>query len=185
MTLLVCLCLSLMAMLQIDRIASHLLLQWLSLHPHPSYRDKDVLWQKSDMLEFEQRLRAEERFEQGDSASQCLDCRSTFSWMLRRHNCRFCRRPFCYYCCNSPIPGREGVSKERCCKSCHGIYAPASPSSSSQPGSPFAEHGQALNPPAPDDIAFDIITEDELDQSLSDFERSDEAQVGCPEAVLF
>uniref|UniRef100_A0A8C4R6K8 RUN and FYVE domain-containing protein 4 n=1 Tax=Eptatretus burgeri TaxID=7764 RepID=A0A8C4R6K8_EPTBU len=136
-----CLCLSLMAMLQIDRIASHLLLQWLSLHPHPSYRDKDVLWQKSDMLEFEQRLRAEERFEQGDSASQCLDCRSTFSWMLRRHNCRFCRRPFCYYCCNSPIPGREGVSKERCCKSCHGIYAPASPSSSSQPGSPFAEHG--------------------------------------------
>uniref|UniRef100_UPI00358FB0D0 FYVE and coiled-coil domain-containing protein 1-like isoform X2 n=1 Tax=Myxine glutinosa TaxID=7769 RepID=UPI00358FB0D0 len=145
-------------------------------------RDKDVLWQKSDMLEFEQRLRAEERFEQGDSASQCLDCRSTFSWMLRRHSCRFCRRPFCYYCCNNPIPGREGVSKERCCKSCYGIYAPASPTSSSQPGSPCAEHGQA--PPAPDDIAFDIITEDELDQSLSDLERSDEAQVGCSQSLL-
>lgn len=53
-------------------------------------RDKDALWQKSDALEFEQKLRAEERWWLVDKeTTHCLDCQSQFSWWLRRHHCRW------------------------------------------------------------------------------------------------
>lgn len=52
-------------------------------------RDKDALWQKSDALEFEQKLRAEERWWLVDKeAIHCLDCQGQFTWFLRRHHCR-------------------------------------------------------------------------------------------------
>lgn len=57
------------------------ILMWLYL------RDKDALWQKSDALEFQQKLNAEERL--GDSeVNHCFDCKREFSWMVRRHRCR-------------------------------------------------------------------------------------------------
>lgn len=53
-------------------------------------RDKDALWQKSDALEFEQKLRAEERWWLVDKeTTHCLDCQSQFTWWLRRHHCRW------------------------------------------------------------------------------------------------
>lgn len=53
-------------------------------------RDKDALWQKSDALEFEQKLRAEERWWLVDKEiTHCLDCQSQFTWWLRRHHCRW------------------------------------------------------------------------------------------------
>lgn len=53
-------------------------------------RDKDELWQKSDALEFEQKLRAEERWWLMDKdATHCLDCQSQFTWWLRKHHCRW------------------------------------------------------------------------------------------------
>lgn len=53
------------------------------------HRDKDALWQKSDALEFQQKLSAEERW-LGDTeaANYCFDCKREFSWMVRRHHCR-------------------------------------------------------------------------------------------------
>lgn len=52
-------------------------------------RDKDALWQKSDALEFEQKLRAEERWWLVDKeATHCLGCQGQFTWWLRRHHCR-------------------------------------------------------------------------------------------------
>lgn len=63
-------------------------------------RDKDALWQKSDALEFQQKLSAEERF--GDSeVNHCFDCRREFSWMVRRHRCRLAGRTLA-----STAPGR-------------------------------------------------------------------------------
>lgn len=57
-----------------------------------SGRDKDILWQKSDALEFEQKLRAEERWLQDKEATHCLGCQGHFTWWLRRHHCRWALR---------------------------------------------------------------------------------------------
>lgn len=52
------------------------------------HRDKDALWQKSDALEFQQRLSEEERGPGDSEASHCPDCRRGFGWTVRRHHCR-------------------------------------------------------------------------------------------------
>lgn len=49
-------------------------------------REKDALWQKSDALEFEQKLRAEEQSDR--ELTYCSECHTQFSWWLRRHTCR-------------------------------------------------------------------------------------------------
>uniref|UniRef100_A0A8C5PZB7 FYVE and coiled-coil domain-containing protein 1 n=1 Tax=Leptobrachium leishanense TaxID=445787 RepID=A0A8C5PZB7_9ANUR len=81
-------------------------------------RDKDALWQKSDALEYEQKIRASERWMVDVEVNQCLDCKKTFNWMVRRHHCRFCGRIFCYYCCNNYVMTKHSGKKERCCKMC-------------------------------------------------------------------
>uniref|UniRef100_A0A8C7YTF3 FYVE and coiled-coil domain-containing protein 1 n=1 Tax=Oryzias sinensis TaxID=183150 RepID=A0A8C7YTF3_9TELE len=83
-------------------------------------KDKDALWQKSDALEFEQRLRAEERWWLVDNeATHCLGCQGQFTWWLRRHHCRLCGRIFCYYCSNYYVTPKHSGKKERCCKDCY------------------------------------------------------------------
>lgn len=64
-------------------------------------REKDALWQKTDALEFEQKLRDEETER---DVNYCLGCSSQFSWWLRKYNCRsdtlfgsvisHCNKPF-------------------------------------------------------------------------------------------
>lgn len=142
-------------------------------------RDKDALWQKSDALEFQQKLSAEERF--GDSeVNHCFDCRREFSWMVRRHRCRICGRIFCYYCCNNYVATKPGGRKERCCRACFQKFSPGSPDSTSSgtsqsqpsptlspaPAGLQAAGGQGANPDfrSPDDTVFDIITDEELCQ---------------------
>ncbi|CAM4587370.1 unnamed protein product [Leuciscus chuanchicus] len=134
-------------------------------------REKDALWQKSDALEFEQKLRAEEQTDR--DVTYCLSCRNNFGWMLHRHNCRLCGRPFCYYCCNYAVSVQGGV-KERCCKDCFTQHSPgqerhpkenvggllrsmSSPTRTSTPRVPGA-----LKSPRPDDAVYDIITEEEV-----------------------
>lgn len=51
-------------------------------------RDKDALWQKSDALEFQQKLSAEEKCLGDMEASHCHECKREFSWIVRRHHCR-------------------------------------------------------------------------------------------------
>lgn len=149
-------------------------------------RDKDALWQKSDALEFEQKLRAEERWWLVDKeATHCLGCQGQFTWWLRRHHCRLCGRIFCYYCSNNYVMTKHSGKKERCCRDCYSQHsavverfteAELSPSDA-QPPPP--EAGAQPHPePAPykptprvtvsepsnrsDDGAFDIITEEEV-----------------------
>ncbi|XP_030059135.1 FYVE and coiled-coil domain-containing protein 1 [Microcaecilia unicolor] len=81
-------------------------------------RDKDALWQKSDALEFEQKVRAEERWLGDLEVNHCLDCQKPFSWMVRKHHCRLCGRIFCYYCCNNYVMTKHSSKKERCCQAC-------------------------------------------------------------------
>ncbi|XP_071343752.1 FYVE and coiled-coil domain-containing protein 1 [Trachinotus anak] len=149
-------------------------------------RDKDALWQKSDALEFEQKLRAEERWWLVDKeATHCLGCQGQFTWWLRRHHCRLCGRIFCYYCSNNFVMTKYSGKKERCCRDCYTqssavverfTEAELSPSDILPP--PPGAGPQP--PPAPppykptprvtvsdpsnrsDDGAFDIITEEEV-----------------------
>nr|XP_025741366.1 FYVE and coiled-coil domain-containing protein 1 isoform X1 [Callorhinus ursinus] len=143
-------------------------------------RDKDALWQKSDALEFQQKLSAEERWLGDPEASHCQDCKREFSWMVRRHHCRVCGRIFCYYCCNNYVLTKRSGKKERCCRACFRKFSdgPASPDSASSGTSqgepspalspahtgPQAARGQDADCRPPDDAVFDIITDEELCQ---------------------
>ncbi|XP_058274381.1 FYVE and coiled-coil domain-containing protein 1 isoform X2 [Hemibagrus wyckioides] len=139
-------------------------------------REKDALWQKSDALEFEQKLRAEEQSDR--ELPYCSECHAQFSWWLRRHNCKLCGRPFCYYCCAHTVSSQQGGVRERCCKNCytrHGVaerhpqeelgspsqvsYSPlcSTPTRTSMPSVTVAP--QSLRP---DDAVFDIITDEEV-----------------------
>ncbi|KAG7257635.1 hypothetical protein CRUP_015018 [Coryphaenoides rupestris] len=89
-------------------------------------RDKDELWQKSDALEFEQKLREEEETEQQRDVNHCLGCHSQFSWWLRKYTCRLCGRPFCYYCCSNAVSTLQAAgSRERCCRDCYERHSAA------------------------------------------------------------
>ncbi|XP_026356434.3 FYVE and coiled-coil domain-containing protein 1 isoform X1 [Ursus arctos] len=143
-------------------------------------RDKDALWQKSDALEFQQKLSAEERWLGDAEASHCHNCKREFSWMVRRHHCRICGRVFCYYCCNNYVLTKPSGKKERCCRACFrkfsdGPGSPDSASSSTSQGEPSpalspaqagpqAVGGQDADCRPPDDAVFDIITDEELCQ---------------------
>lgn len=145
-------------------------------------RDKDALWQKSDALEFQQKLSAEERCLGDTEANHCLDCKREFSWMVRRHHCRICGRIFCYYCCNNYVLTKHSSKKERCCRACFRRFSegPGSPDSASSGTSqgelsptpspahagPQATESQGANTDGrpPDDAVFDIITDEELCQ---------------------
>ncbi|XP_028335303.2 FYVE and coiled-coil domain-containing protein 1 [Physeter macrocephalus] len=145
-------------------------------------RDKDALWQKSDALEFQQKLSAAERWLVDMEANYCFDCKREFSWMVRRHHCRICGHIFCYYCCNNYAVSKHSGKKERCCQACfqklsEGPGSPDSTSSGTSQGEPSpaqsaaqaapqATGGQGANTDCrpPDDAMFDIITDEELCQ---------------------
>lgn len=104
-------------------------------------RDKDALWQKSDALEFQQKLSAEEKCLGDMEANHCHDCKREFSWIVRRHHCRLCGRIFCYYCCNNYVVTKPSGKKERCCRACfqkfgEGSGSPDSSGSCTSQGEP-------------------------------------------------
>ncbi|XP_041040266.1 FYVE and coiled-coil domain-containing protein 1 isoform X1 [Carcharodon carcharias] len=142
-------------------------------------KDKDALWQKSDALEFEQKLRAEARWLGDREANYCLDCQSQFTWWLRRHHCRLCGRIFCYYCCNNFVMTKHNGKRERCCRACYTEHSAVvqrlndlgssstpnspdeSPSRSASEG-PISRNTESFT--KPDDATFDIITDEELNE---------------------
>ncbi|KYO43336.1 FYVE and coiled-coil domain-containing protein 1 isoform X1 [Alligator mississippiensis] len=140
-------------------------------------RDKDALWQKSDALEFQQKLSAEQRWLGDTEVNQCLDCQKEFSWMLRRHHCRICGRIFCYYCCNNYMMTKSG-KKERSCRTCFNKPRVVVDNAEGS-GSPVNQGASPLESPVSpnrrvtvtneaskpqDDATFDIITDEELCQ---------------------
>uniref|UniRef100_A0A8C3SC57 FYVE and coiled-coil domain-containing protein 1 n=1 Tax=Chelydra serpentina TaxID=8475 RepID=A0A8C3SC57_CHESE len=155
-------------------------------------RDKDALWQKSDALEFQQKLCEEQRWLGDTEVNHCLGCQREFTWMMRRHHCRLCGRIFCYYCCNNYMMTRHSGKKERCCRACFNKprvivdYTDDSGSRASQeepsallnsPVSPTQEvtvTNETSKPP--DDAVFDIITDEELCQVLESDSIHNESQ---------
>uniref|UniRef100_A0A8C8S773 FYVE and coiled-coil domain autophagy adaptor 1 n=1 Tax=Pelusios castaneus TaxID=367368 RepID=A0A8C8S773_9SAUR len=143
-------------------------------------RDKDALWQKSDALEFQQKLSEEQRWLVDTEVNHCLACKREFTWMMRRHHCRQCGRIFCYYCCNNYMMTKHSSKKERCCRACFNKprvivdYAddPGFCGSQGEPpallNSPvFPTQGVTVTNETsipPDDAVFDIITDEELCQ---------------------
>ncbi|XP_012720274.2 FYVE and coiled-coil domain-containing protein 1 [Fundulus heteroclitus] len=149
-------------------------------------KDKDALWQKSDALEFEQKLRAEERWWLVDKeATHCLGCNGQFTWFLRRHHCRLCGRIFCYYCSNNFVTTKHSEKKERCCSDCYTQHSAvverfteAELSPTDVPPPPAGAGPQPPPEPAPykptprvtvsdpnnksEDGGYDIITEEEV-----------------------
>lgn len=164
-------------------------------------RDKDALWQKTDALEFEQKLRSEERWWLVDKeATHCLGCQGQFTWWLRKHHCRLCGRIFCYYCSNNFVMMKQSGKKERCCKDCYDQHnavgerlteAELSPSETQapEPGpgpEPNPEPAQekpdskaSVSDPAnkSDDGAYDIITEEEV-HSVYDSDAASQTTAG-------
>ncbi|XP_067109305.1 FYVE and coiled-coil domain-containing protein 1 isoform X2 [Osmerus mordax] len=135
-------------------------------------REKDALWQKSDALEFEQKLRDEETER---DVNYCLGCHSQFSWWLRKHNCRLCGRPFCYYCCSNTVSTQQGGARERCCRDCYSQHSAVVERHPQQdvgsppdpPFGPLPQPGRTASSTAeqglaPDDGVFDIISEEEV-----------------------
>ncbi|XP_071347635.1 FYVE and coiled-coil domain-containing protein 1 isoform X2 [Trachinotus anak] len=138
-------------------------------------REKDALWQKTDALEFEQKLRDEETER---DVNYCLDCHSQFSWWIRKYSCRLCGRPFCYYCCSNTVSTQQGGNRERCCRDCYNQHSavverhPQEEVTNSTPGTPFSrllQAGRAVTGVSgadeaekQDDGVFDIITEEEV-----------------------
>lgn len=85
-------------------------------------RDKDALWQKSDALEFQQKLSAEERWLGDAEASHCHGCKREFSWMVRRHHCRSAggaQAPPCVW--EEHVAIRSSGSQARVLAGCAGI----------------------------------------------------------------
>ncbi|XP_077580743.1 FYVE and coiled-coil domain-containing protein 1-like isoform X2 [Stigmatopora nigra] len=136
-------------------------------------RDKDVLWQKTDALEFEQKLRDEETER---DINHCLSCHTPFGWWLRKYNCRFCGRPFCHYCLANASSHQPGGARDRCCRDCskqHGVedeHLPEEEAFSSTPSSALSRLLQPLRAVTGvlgegeqmEDAVFDIITEEEV-----------------------
>uniref|UniRef100_I3JS10 FYVE and coiled-coil domain autophagy adaptor 1 n=1 Tax=Oreochromis niloticus TaxID=8128 RepID=I3JS10_ORENI len=138
-------------------------------------REKDALWQKSDALEFEQKLRDEESER---DVNYCLGCHTQFSWWFRKYSCRLCGRPFCYYCCSNTVSTQQGGNRERCCKDCYNQHSavverhPQEEVAHSTPGTPFRrllQAGLAVSGVSGagggdklDDGVFDIITDEEV-----------------------
>nr|XP_020447134.1 FYVE and coiled-coil domain-containing protein 1-like isoform X1 [Monopterus albus]XP_020447135.1 FYVE and coiled-coil domain-containing protein 1-like isoform X1 [Monopterus albus] len=138
-------------------------------------REKDALWQKTDALEFKQKLRDEEMER---DVNYCLGCRTQFSWWLRKYNCRLCGRPFCYYCCSNTVSTQQGGNRESCCRDCYNKHSavverhPQEEVTNSTLGSPFKrllQTGRTMTSVSGpdegdkrDDGVFDIVTEDEV-----------------------
>ena len=47
-------------------------------------RDKDQLWQKTDKLQYIQKLMASGKWLDDSDVKKCMSCNAEFSWMLRK-----------------------------------------------------------------------------------------------------
>ncbi|XP_072020526.1 FYVE and coiled-coil domain-containing protein 1-like isoform X2 [Amphiura filiformis] len=85
-------------------------------------KEKDTLWQWTDKLEHQRKLKASERWLEDKEVVKCMQCEVEFGIMVRRHHCRSCGRIFCSKCCNSFILGAQSKNKVRVCEQCFVIH---------------------------------------------------------------
>ncbi|VDI05792.1 Hypothetical predicted protein, partial [Mytilus galloprovincialis] len=81
-------------------------------------RDKDSLWQKTDQLSYEQKLQAKDKWLDEKDITQCMQCRTEFSFTIRKHHCRICGRVFCHQCSDNWMQTAHSSKKSRACRMC-------------------------------------------------------------------
>ena len=87
-------------------------------------------------------------------ASNCLACNTAFTWIKRRHHCRFCKRLVCGDCSGHQVaqavrcPGgiRKRIVKFRVCDSCHAACTPCVPDLQAAAAEPEAAEPEAAEP---------------------------------------
>ncbi|XP_041347285.1 FYVE and coiled-coil domain-containing protein 1-like isoform X2 [Gigantopelta aegis] len=82
-------------------------------------KDKDVLWQKTDQLTYDQKVKANEKWMDSGTVTHCLACNAEFSIWLRKHHCRLCGHIFCYSCSDFWVLTAHSSKKERACENCY------------------------------------------------------------------
>ncbi|KAG5481030.1 hypothetical protein LSCM1_06706 [Leishmania martiniquensis] len=54
-----------------------------------------------------------------DSVTECNNCHTTFTFLIRRHHCRLCGYVFCAHCSNYSVPLTMGSLPQRVCVNCY------------------------------------------------------------------
>lgn len=81
-------------------------------------REKAELWKKADDMEFEIKVKADDRWMDDSEVSHCLGCKAEFSFLLRKHHCRMCGRIFCNNCSDNWLQTPHSRKLRRVCRQC-------------------------------------------------------------------
>ncbi|CAL1273692.1 unnamed protein product [Larinioides sclopetarius] len=82
-------------------------------------KEKDILWKTNDRLRYLHKIQIDDRWMDDHEVSECLGCRSQFSFLLRKHHCRQCGRIFCHSCSNNWLLTPSSRRQIRVCNECY------------------------------------------------------------------
>ncbi|GIY43633.1 hypothetical protein CDAR_271111 [Caerostris darwini] len=82
-------------------------------------KEKDILWKANDRLRYFHKMQIDDRWIDDHEVSECLGCRSQFSFLLRKHHCRQCGRIFCSSCSNNWLSTPSSRRQIRVCNECY------------------------------------------------------------------
>lgn len=82
-------------------------------------KEKDILWKMNDRLRYLHKIQIDDRWVNDHEVTECLGCRSHFSFLLRKHHCRQCGRIFCHSCSNNWLWTPASRRQIRVCNECY------------------------------------------------------------------
>ncbi|GFU28962.1 FYVE and coiled-coil domain-containing protein 1 [Nephila pilipes] len=82
-------------------------------------KEKDILWKMNDRLRYLHKIQIDDRWVNDHEVTECLGCRSQFSFLLRKHHCRQCGRIFCHSCSNNWLWTPASRRQIRVCNECY------------------------------------------------------------------
>lgn len=82
-------------------------------------REKDSLWKQTDKLVYSQKMEAMKKWMDNNEVTNCLGCKSAFSFTLRKHHCRLCGAIYCHNCSNHWVMTTHSSRKSRACDRCY------------------------------------------------------------------
>ncbi|GFR26553.1 FYVE and coiled-coil domain-containing protein 1, partial [Trichonephila clavata] len=82
-------------------------------------KEKDILWKMNDRLRYLHKIQIDDRWVNDHEVTECLGCRSNFSFLLRKHHCRQCGRIFCHACSNNWLWTPASRRQIRVCNECY------------------------------------------------------------------
>jgi hypothetical protein len=77
-------------------------------------RQKASLWLHASDLED----KAQSTWQDSTQVSNCMLCKETFSFLVRKHHCRLCGKVFCWKCCSNWVVSTSSSGKVRSCNTC-------------------------------------------------------------------